>query len=226
MIRALVIFLALALFPARAFAFCKLALALGLDISSSVDDREYRLQLEGLAYAIETPEVIEAILSPEGAHIVATAYEWSGYQQQDVIVRWSILDSPEAVRAFAASLRRHRRPYWDFATAIGKGIEYGAKLFSDAPACARRVIDISGDGVNNVGVDPRYFYVRGLLDGITVNGLVIRGADPDPLPYYQSDVMFGPESFIALAENFDDYRTAMKGKLLREVKTEMVLGRR
>ena len=223
--RALLVALAL-LAPLPAGAACKLALALALDISSSVDQREYRLQIEGLADAIESPEVVEAILMPEGAHIAAMAYEWSGYQQQETIIDWVRLDSAKAIHTFAQRLRAHQRPYWDFATAIGKGIEYGARQFAHAPDCARKVIDVSGDGVNNVGVDPRYFYARGVLEGITVNGLVIRGAEPDPLPYYLSDVRHGPESFIAQAENFDDYLEAMKAKLLREIAAEMVLGRR
>lgn len=214
------------LLPAPAHAACKLALALALDISSSVNADEYRLQIEGLASALETAEVIEAILTPEGAHIQALAYEWSGYQQQDVIVRWTRLDSPDAIRAFAATLRGHQRPYWDFATAIGKAVEYGALLLANAPPCARKVLDVSGDGVNNVGVSPSYFYKAGHLSDITVNGLVIRGADPDPLPYYVSDVIHGPGAFIAVADDFADYRRVMKDKLLREIASELVVGER
>ena len=212
--------------PMPAFAYCKLALGLALDISSSVNADEYRLQIEGLADALETPEVVEAILLPEGGFIAAAAYEWSGYQQQDVIIDWSLLDSPKAIRRFARRLRAHRRPFWDFATAIGKAIEFGANLIARAPECGRRVLDVSGDGVNNVGVDPRYFYNLGKLNGITVNGLVIRGADPDPLSYYQSDVMYGPGAFVAVARDFEDYRTVIKEKLLREISAEMVLGQK
>ena len=40
-----------------AAAECRLALSLGLDVSSSVDAREYRLQTEGLAAALIAPEV-------------------------------------------------------------------------------------------------------------------------------------------------------------------------
>lgn len=224
MIRALTLAALLALAPASAHAFCKLALGLGLDISSSVSAEEYRLQLEGLANALETPEVIEAILTPEGAHIAAAAYEWSGYQQQDMIADWRILDSPADVRAFAAELRAHQRPYWDFATAIGKGIEYGAYMMRRAPVCGRQVLDISGDGENNVGVDPAYFYGIGLLDDIVVNGLVIRGANPDPLPYYGAQVVHGPGAFLTIADDFNDYLRAIKEKLLREIAVEMILG--
>lgn len=211
--------------PAQAQApFCKLALSLALDISSSVNAREYDLQLHGLANALETTEVIEAILAPEGAHIAASVYEWSGYQQQDLIIDWTILDSPEAVSAFANRLRGHKRRYAEFATALGKGVEFGAKLFRSAPQCSRQVLDVSGDGANNDGVGPEYFRKQGLLNGLVINGLVILGATPNPSIYYREHVMQGPESFVALARDFSDYKDVMIGKLLREINTEMVLG--
>lgn len=45
--------LALALASGPAGAECRQALAVGLDVSASVDDREYRLQVEGLANALD-----------------------------------------------------------------------------------------------------------------------------------------------------------------------------
>jgi len=214
----------LALGTAPAHAVCKVALVLGLDISSSVNSAEYRLQIDGLAYALETEEVIDAILTPEGAHISAAVYEWSGYSQQDIVLDWTTLDSPEAIRAFAARLRGHQRIYADFATALGKAVEFGAKMFRTAPPCGRQVLDISGDGENNDGVDPDYFRAQGLLDGLIINGLVIQGATPPPGIYYRRHVMQGPDSFVALARTFDDYRYVMVGKLLREIGSELIVG--
>lgn len=207
-------------------AQCRLALAFGLDISSSVSETEYRLQLDGLAAALTSPAVLEAIVQPAGTHIAAAAYEWSGYGQQSLIRGWTLLDSPAAIERFADTLRAHQRPNSDRPTALGKGVQFGGILLRAAPPCARRVLDISGDGVNNVGVGPSYFYQRGLLDGATVNGLVIRGDEPDPVRYYQTDVIFGPDAFVALAENFRDYRSAMREKLLREIESEMITGHR
>ncbi len=209
-----------------AWAECKLALALALDISSSVDAREYELQMEGLAQAFESDAVIQAILTPEGAHVAVAAYEWSGYQQQDLLADWTVLDSEPAIRAFVSRLRAHRRPYAEFATAMGKGVEFGALLLRAAPQCRRSVIDVSGDGQNNDGVGPDYFVGTGLLEGITVNGLVIQGAVPDPSRYYEKYVLHGPDAFMVVAAGFEDFFTAMKEKLLRELQAEMVMGLR
>lgn len=214
----------LALVASPAAAECKLALAFGLDISSSVNAREYRIQLGGLAAALRTSAVQDAILSPPGDHIAAAAYEWSGYQQQDLILDWTRLDSPAAIAAFAAGLEAHGRSYAEFPTAVGKAVEYGARLLDRAPPCARRTLDLSGDGENNDGVDPGFFRARGLLDGLTINALVIQGAYPDPAIYYSTQVIQGPGAFVALARDFDDYPSVIIGKLLREIDAQLVVG--
>ncbi|MEO1721331.1 MAG: DUF1194 domain-containing protein [Pseudomonadota bacterium] len=212
--------------PAPAHAIgCKLALVLGLDISSSVNEREYEQQLHGLADALSHPKVIEAITTPEGAGIAVITYEWSGYAQQDLITGWEMLATPEDVKAYAARLKAHQRIYSDFPTAIGKSLEYGANLFATAPPCARRTIDLSGDGENNDGVGPEHYRAQGLFEGITINGLVILGAYPNPAIYYRGYVMQGPNAFVAIARTFDYYRRVMIGKLLREIETQLILGR-
>jgi len=205
-------------------AGCKLALVLALDISSSVNAREYALQLHGLAGAFRTPEVIEAILAPQGTGIAVIVYEWSGYNQQDIVIPWTMLDSEPPIRALADRLAAHRRPYTDLSTALGKAVEYGARMFASAPPCARRVIDISGDGENNDGAGPDEYRARGLLDGLTINGLAIQGADPDPAPYYRAQVIQGPGAFLVLARDFDDYPAAIISKLLREIDQQAILG--
>ena len=54
--------------PAQAAA-CRQALALGLDVSGSVDTDEYRLQLDGLAAALTSPEVVSALISDAAAQL-------------------------------------------------------------------------------------------------------------------------------------------------------------
>lgn len=223
MIRLAVLMIMLA---APAQAACKLALALALDTSASVDKFEARLQFEGLASALADPRVAEAILTPEGDHIYLAVFEWSGYSQQLPILGWTRLDSAGAIQTVAERLRGHVRAPVFLATAIGKAVEFGGRLLRGAPPCARRVLDVSGDGVNNIGAGPGYFYERGDLNGAVVNGLVIRGADPDPLTYYRTEVIFGPGAFVETAENYADFRRAMTRKLLREISPQLILGER
>jgi len=49
-----------------AWAGCRQALAMALDVSGSVDTREYHLQLDGLASALTDPDVQRAMLAQPG----------------------------------------------------------------------------------------------------------------------------------------------------------------
>ncbi len=53
---------------------------------------------------------------------------------------------------------------------------------------------------------------------------MVQGAYPDPAIYYRDHVIQGPDAFVALARDFDDYPPVMIGKLLREIDQEMILG--
>ncbi len=204
---------------------CALALALALDISTSVNSREHAIQIGGLAAALRAPDVEEAILTQSGPVWIAV-YEWSGWQQQDLVIDWTEMTGPEAIAAVAARLESHVRPYEDFSTATGRALKFGAALMGRVPAlCARRVIDISGDGEGNEAEPPEEVWASGALNGITVNALVIEGAWPPPAPYYRDRVIGGPGAFMMVARNgFDDYPEMIRGKLLRELKPPMLLG--
>ncbi|WP_394688598.1 DUF1194 domain-containing protein [Hoeflea sp.] len=195
---------------------CGLSLVLALDVSSSVDDEEFALQTRGLAAALRDPAVRNSIRAAGG--IQATAFEWSGRRQQVDITPWSLLSFDTDIFAFADRIETHQRAYREFPTALGYALGYAATRLRDAPLdCVRSVIDVSGDGVNNEGFEPELAYRHFRFSDATVNGLVIQGADPDPVAYYRTEVIRGPGAFVMVASDFRDYEAAMKRKLLREI---------
>lgn len=199
-----------------AWAECRLALVLALDVSSSVDELEDRLQREGVASALMSPEVQDAILSVPGAYVALAVYEWSGRYQQDLTLGWRALRTPSDIDGAAASISSSRRPYAEFPTALGYSIGYAASVFRAGPDCLARTLDVSGDGVNNDGFPPRLAYKNFPLRDVTVNGLTIGGAD-DGLPaYYRAEVIKGPGAFVEEAADFEDFARAMQRKLVRE----------
>ncbi|TVQ58142.1 MAG: DUF1194 domain-containing protein [Rhodobacteraceae bacterium] len=208
-----------ALAPAAARALdCSVALVLALDVSASVDASEYALQMGGLAAAFRDEAVIETILSPEGSGIMASAFMWSGFHHQEVAIDWTWLGDRAAIAAFADALAVAPRGRRDLPTALGRAMAFGAEMLRRAPGdCARKVMDVSGDGVNNDGVEPDWYRSRGWFDGITINGLVIRGATPDPEPYFRAQVLHGPGAFLEVARFYTDYPEAILRKLLREL---------
>ncbi|MEM8751511.1 MAG: DUF1194 domain-containing protein [Pseudomonadota bacterium] len=204
---------------------CSLAIALALDISSSVNAAEYQIQKGGLAAALRHPDVRRAILASPGV-VKMIVYEWSGWQQQDVIVGWTSLSEPADIDALADQVDRHQRRYAEFSTALGEALEFGASLFDRLPQpCARKVIDVSGDGVTNQGPSPLPLRLTPAFRGLTVNGLVIKGASPDPEAHYRREVISGPGAFLVVARNgFEDYPDLIIGKLVREIEPPVYIG--
>lgn len=203
-------------------AECRLALALGLDISSSVDPAEDRLQRQGLAAALTAPEIVEALLSVPGQDVALAVFEWSGRYQQDMTLDWRLLQSRADILAAARAIAGSKRRYAEFPTAIGFALGYAAGVFRAAPPCQYLTLDMSGDGRNNEGFSPVLAYRNFPLDEVTVNGLVIGGSEDDLAGYYAREVIKGPGAFVEEARNFEDFERAMRRKLLRELRVRAV----
>ncbi|MDT8343476.1 MAG: DUF1194 domain-containing protein [Thermohalobaculum sp.] len=202
---------------------CGLELILAVDVSGSVDEAEFAVQMGGLADAFANAAVAAAIAEVEGG-IIATLTQWSGVSRQRQMVGWHRIGDAASAAAFAAAIRSTGRAWRNFSTAIGEAIAHAHAIGAEAPEdCRRRVIDISGDGISNEGRRPRPVADAVAAAGYTINALVIRGAEPDPLEEYMTQVIAGPGAFVEVAESFDAYPEAIRRKLLREIEQPMAL---
>lgn len=211
--------LAVALGTGRPAAAAKvdMALALAVDVSESVDAGEYQLQHEGIARAFEDPSVIAAIKNGAAGAIDVLMLEWSDRDKQVVTVGWTRVDDAASGAAFAAKVRAGTRSSAGL-TAIGDALLAAAATFKTAPdQASRRVIDISGDGMANIG--PKPDDVRDALNaqGITINGLAILASEPWLDTYYNNDVIGGDGAFLLQVKDFQSFATAIKQKLLAEI---------
>ena len=188
-----------------------------MDVSRSVINDEYELQMNGLANALRSKEVVEAIGWIPGG-VMATVTQWSGELDQAQTVGWRHLTDPPSVLAFAKEVDFDRRAFFQSYTAIGEALWHANTLSASNPRkCKRRVIDVSGDGASNRGREPAAIADALAANGVTINALVIRGARPDPAQYYLDNVVRGPGAFIEIAQTFHDYARAIQQKLLREL---------
>ena len=195
-----------------------LTLVLALDVSGSVDEDEFDLQRRGLAAAFRNPLVIDAIQRGPRRRIAVTAVQWAGFNSQRVVVPWVVIGSSSDARRFADRLARMERVYPDGPTHLTGAIQFAAKLSATAPfAGVRQVIDISGDGKNNVGLPPREARDAAVKLGITINGLVIQNASVGLVEYYRETVIGGRGAFTIAASDYEDYPRAILKKLLREI---------
>ncbi len=213
--------LAMLVSPLQAAETCRLALALAMDISTSVDPTEDALQRQGLAAALRAPEVQDAFFS-SAMPVALSAYEWSGRFNQAVLLDWVLIDSPATLFAAAEQIGLSRRSDYSHPTAMGHALAFGAIHMERAPRCLFQTIDISGDGSNNDGYGPQTAYRHFAFDRIVVNGLVINAADFEGelylIPFFQNNVLHGPGAFLEVANGFDDFERAMRRKLERELK--------
>lgn len=202
-----------------------LLLVLAVDVSRSVDEEEARLQREGYQAAMMDPQVVAAITGgPAGA--IAVAYiEWAGIQYQRVVIPWLRLGSASDCAGWSARLGRASRDSMSWTSISGALIAAG-KALADCPFLAtRRVVDVSGDGVNNSGPPPEMIRDRLVAEGVVINGLPIvndrpnfgRMPEQDLEEHYRERVIGGEGAFLIVAEDFEKFGAAIRRKLMTEI---------
>ena len=198
---------------------CRLALVLALDVSSSVDAAEDRLQREGLARAMLAPPVARAFLA--GDPVALHVFEWSGSRAQASLLPggWAVLRDEGDLRRAAEAVGGSVRSRSDLSTALGAALGHAAEALAAGPECRARTVDVSGDGIGNEGIEPRLAYRRGGFEGVTVNALVIGGerTDSQLVAWFASEVLHGPGAFWLHVRDYGGYQAAMERKLLREL---------
>lgn len=208
----------LALLPSPALAgaadgTCDVALLLAVDVSNSVDEDEYLLQMDGLARAFEDAAVAGALA--EGRVAVAVM-QWSGTQDQVVSIPWTLVGSPADPPALGAAVRALPRAFVGHRTAPAEMLRFGVAVLSQAPPCARQVIDVSGDGARNVGDRVAAARDEAVGAGVTVNAIAIETTGRGVIRSFLSDLVT-PDGFVVAARGHRDYARAIRAKILREL---------
>ncbi len=217
-------------FAAAPVSACRLALAMALDVSGSVDQQEYRQQMDGLAQALIDQDVQNAFFAMPDVPVAVAVYEWSSSSYQRLIVDWRLMRTPDDLHQLAGLLTSWERAASPEATGIGAAMEFGRDLLRANPGCWQETLDIAGDGKNNDWPIPRELRRLGLLADMRINALVIgrdaqgQGHVSPPevgelAAYFHAEIIQGPNAFVEVALGFQDYARAMKRKLLRELAT-------
>ena len=178
-------------------------IVLAVDVSRSMDMREFAIQRDGYAAALRHPDLIRAVTAGQLGRIAISLLR---------MVR-------RGAGRHADPLAHHRRPgggrrRWPTrsrpspvqrsrGTSIARALYFATVLIEDGTVDgARRIIDVSGDGANNVGPPVTGARDAALARGITINGLPIMasaGTMPDLDLYYEDCVVGGEGSFVLVA---------------------------
>jgi len=206
---------------APAASACDIALMLAVDVSGSVDGREYRIQMDGLAAALTDRSVLSALVASDAK---VALMQWTGTSRQTVVINWTDITHPDDVYAFAFQVMTTPRLWRDFSTAVGEAMQLSLPYFALAEVCDRHVLDISGDGISNEGIAPRAVWPSLEAAGITVNALVIEDTGFGLTDWFEQNVITGPGAFAITANSFEEYPDQIIRKLYREL-TEPISAR-
>jgi hypothetical protein len=200
-------------------------LVLAVDVSRSVDEQEQEMQFRGYANAFRDPRLAEAMMRGPLGSAAVTLFTWSDWNIQEHLVGWTRLDSPLACRRFAEALDAAPRRTHLY-TSISGAMDFAGRLFGQGFEGTRRVVDISGDGINNSGRELEAARRDVLAQGIILNGLAVLDRTPAPASlgpsqpldaYYRERVIGGPGAFLMVAEGFESFEHAVRRKVIREV---------
>ncbi|WP_419898357.1 DUF1194 domain-containing protein [Roseomonas sp. USHLN139] len=211
--------------PAHAAEPVDVLLVLAVDVSRSVDEDEARLQREGYRAAMTDPRVVEALRGGALGGIAVAYVEWAGAEYQRQVLPWTRIASQAEAESWSAALAEAPRASLSW-TSISGAIDFSLRLLAEAPyEATRRVIDISGDGVNNSGPPVEPLRDQAVAQGVVINGLPILNDRPSfgrrpslPLDqYYAESVIGGDGAFLVAAEDFEAFGMAVRRKLIREI---------
>lgn len=203
-----------------------LELVLAVDISYSVDEDEARRQREGYVAALAHPDVISAIEGGPLGRIAVTYVEWADSRFQRAAADWTVIASEADALGFAATVAAAPLERGHY-TAIGAAIADSVRrIESNQYQGYRRLIDISGDGPQNQGMD--LGEARAMADEarIIINGLPVitdqpgrwvRPVEVNLDAYFEENVITGPGAFVLAARTADEFRTAILRKMTLEI---------
>jgi hypothetical protein len=206
-----------------------LEVILAADVSRSIDDAEFDLQRKGYAAALTDPRVLTAIRGRSGSAIGVCFIEWSGDEDQQVVVDWAEIRDEEDAGSIAAAILAAPRSFLG-RTSISAAIDFAMAHFAKSKwQASRRIIDVSGDGTNNSGRPVTEARDQAVVRGVTINGLAIINDKPNlgysahtqppgglPL-YYRQNVIGGPNAFLLVVQDFNSFADAMANKLAKEI---------
>lgn len=198
-----------------------LELVLAVDASGSVDAEEYALQLGGIATAFRDRAIQEAIASGPLKRIAVNLLVWAEPRQPKDETGWFILSTPADAELFAGLVQALPRTQ-DGATGLGEGIVAAIRAITGNDLKSRRrVIDVSGDGIEAVPgglvLEVAEARAMAIANGVTINGLAIETEVYDLLGYHRDNMRVGPGSFVISVRTYEDFAAGIRRKLLREI---------
>jgi hypothetical protein len=197
----------------------------GVDVSDSVTPADMRAQVAALAAALSAPDFLAAVRRGRNGKVGVAVFAW--YHHQYEILPWMEIGSPAEADA-AARIIRSRVPvdldrearkasahFIGRLTDVSRAMDHARALVEETGTSGRAVVNIIGNGTDNMGEPASAARARLLDAGATVNGVVFGGA-PAVAEYYRQEVAGGAGAFVIAADGAD-LSEVMRRKLLLDL---------
>jgi hypothetical protein len=196
----------------------------GLDLSGSIEAPEAQLQMDGIAMAIRSPQIVAAIEHGQHGRVGFALFVWAD-GNHPVLASWRLISSPEEALAVSQEAAKRLRAIrtsdivvrLGALTDVSSAIDFGAGMLQAAPfATNHRIINIIGNGVDNVGEHAWPARDRAVSQGMTINGVAL-GRDWTIYDYFKREVIGGPQAFVLSASDAEHLVEVLARKFTSEI---------
>jgi hypothetical protein len=192
--------------------------ALAIDGSASTREGAFHRQIKSLRAAFASEPLYRAIQDCLPGSVAFAAMTWSGADEQEVCLDWSLVTNRVEGQHLAEHFERCR--YFGGSTDIGRAVNYGLRVLErSAFASYYRIILILTNGRTDRGADEALSAARAqaAAANVTLAGYALLRAEPsarsfrfvpDAMPlerYVAERVSTGPRALTAYSRPADDF---------------------
>lgn len=198
------------------------ALVLALDVSGSVSNDSWELQRRGIIDVLMSKRFEEVRKINFIGRLAIGVMQWGSMAHESIPIM--LIENRSDLLDLAYKVAHMEREE--------SGMTFMGPMFAKATTmlapwtyyATRMVVDVSGDGESNGGVEPEPLRQLLLEAGVTVNALpIITANEPKLDDYYAAHVMGGPGAFLVIADGEKDFARAFIKKFISEVSLNMVV---
>lgn len=215
--------------PSHAATLVSTELVLSVDVSGSIDHNEFRLQQQGYADAFRDVDIIKQISNLRDGLAVNMQF-WATSIGDST--GWFHITDAASSHAFADATGNLNRYSAGSSTNIAGGIDGATNLILNNDFEGRnKVIDVSGDGYQNVNCSYSYSGFpdtdcnalvsaardNAVNNGMTINGFAIQSDVATLGNYFNANVKGGDDAFVVGVADFDDFGRGIKTKIKAEI---------
>lgn len=196
----------------------------GIDVSGSIETLETQIQIDGMAQAIRSPEIMRAIRQGNHGRIGFFVFVWAN-GNFPVFTSWQLISTPEEALAASEAITKNIPAILNpqsgvklgQLTDLSEAIAFGAEMLQAAPFSAdHQILNILGNGIDNVGESPKWNRDKAVARGIIINAVVI-GHDRGVQSYFRTEVIGGPSAFVLAARSPETLVEVLERKFVTEI---------